>query len=49
MDFKETEARNDCADEAQQQFDRPTERASEFVSFEIGYSQRGREALEHES
>jgi hypothetical protein len=41
MDLEETEARGDCANEGQQQFNR--------VNCEIIDSQRGREAVEYGS
>jgi hypothetical protein len=35
MDFEETETMNDCAGEAQQQFNRPTDRVSELLVGEL--------------
>jgi hypothetical protein len=35
MDVEETEAKNNCAGEGQQQFNRPTDRKVAYISYEV--------------
>jgi hypothetical protein len=49
MNFEETEPRNDCGGEGQQQFNRATDRVSSFRELQMkGASQRGQEPLDTE-